>query len=142
MKTSKTMGWVLAVGFASVAVMGSRCDAAEVALNATQMASYRSVQNNAAGITKMAYVTSKSQTSMKYVGGTIFNDDSYHLTFKFYYRDSDNDPQSYTLRFEYNSRGRLVEVTTIDHSSFWEPFNAIKIAGAIIDGVAKELDKR
>lgn len=142
MKTSKTMGWVLAVGFASVAMLGSRCEAADVPLNSTQSASYRKIQSNAAGITKMAYVTSKSHTSVKYVSGTIYNDDSYDLTFTFDYRDSDNDPQWYTLRFEYNARGGLTDVKSVKWSSFWEPFNALKIAGFIVDGVAKELDKR
>lgn len=74
--------------------------------------------------------------------GTAYKDGSFDLTYKFYYRDSDNDPQTYTLRFDYDAKGKLTgEPGIVDHSSFWPPFNAIKIAGAVADELSKELNK-
>jgi len=142
MTTIKHTAFFMAIGLIGLTGMPGFSEAAEVQPNATQLACQRNIQSSAARITKMAYVTSKSHTQVDYVKGTVFDNGTFDLTYKFWYRDSDNDQQCYTLRFDYNSRGGLVEVKTIGHSSFWEPFNAIKIAGAVVEGLAKELDKK
>jgi hypothetical protein len=136
MKAFKYLTFVIVFGFCSQAT------AQTVQPNSTQSRSQRDVVESAAKITKMAYVTSKSHTKVEYVKGAVYKDGGYDLTYQFFYRDSDNDPQTYTLRFEYNASGKITEVKTVQHSSFWEPFNAIKIAGAVAEGIANEMNKR
>lgn len=141
MKSIKQSMFVAVFGIFAVLGGGQSLSAAEVQPNAIQSACQRNIQNAAARITKLAYVTSKSCTGVDYVKGTVYVDNSFHLTYKFYYRDSDNDPQWFTLRFEHNASGGLTDVKSVAWSSFWEPFNFIKIAGGILKEVAKELDK-
>jgi hypothetical protein len=139
MKTIKCMGVAFVVG---VVGMFSQTQVQAGEPNAIQSRSQRDIVDGAARITKMAYVTSKSHTKIDYVKGIVYKDGSYDLTYEFSYRDNDNDPQTFTLRFEYNESGRMTDVKTVRHSSFWEPFNALKLAGALADNLAKEMNKR
>ncbi len=127
--------------FAVILGVAGQVSAAEIEPNKIQQRAKGELQDGGAKITRLAYVSSKSHTKTSYVEGSVFRDDSFSLTYKFTYRDNDNDPQAYTLRFLYSKTGKLTDVETVDHSSFWEPFNALKIAGALADGIAKELGK-
>ena len=127
--------------FAVILGLAGNISAADVEPNTIQQRAQREVLDGGAKITKLAYVSSNSHTKTSFVEGSVFRDDSFSLTYKFSYRDSDNDSQTYTLRFIYSKTGKMTDVKIVDHSSFWEPFNALKIAGALADGVAKELGK-
>ena len=135
----RTMG--LAAAMMCVLDLAGGAAAQDVKPNAVQIRAQRDVVDGAARLTKLAYVSSNSHTKVEYVKGNAYRDESFDLTYKFTYRDSDNDTQTYTLRFEYSKTGAVTGVVTIQHSSFWKPFNAIEIAGAVVDGVAKELGK-
>jgi hypothetical protein len=108
---------------------------------AVQSRAQRDIESGAARLTKLAYVSSKRHTDLDYIKGVAYKDDSFDLTYKFSYRDSDNDPQTFTLRFEFDARGKLKDIKSVSWSSFWEPFNALKIAGVMLDKVAEELNK-
>ena len=127
--------------FAVIFGMAGHVAAADVEPNTIQQRAQRELQDGGAKITRLAYVSSKSHTKTTFVEGSVFRDDSFSLTYKLSYRDNDNDPQTYTLRFLYSKTGKMTDVEIVDHSSFWEPFNALKIAGALADGLAKELGK-
>jgi len=133
----------LAMVSAFVIVLGvaDRGVAADVQPNKTHIRAQQGIEDGAGKITKLAYVSSRSHTKVEYVSGKSYKDDSFSLTYKFSYRDNDNDPQTYTLRFAYDKTGKMTDIATVNHSSFWEPFNALKIAGAVLDGVSQELNK-
>jgi hypothetical protein len=121
--------------------LGTNASAQDVKPNAVQSRAQQNVVDGAARLTRLAYVTSKSHTKVEYVKGNVYRDDSFELTYRFSYLDSDNDPQTYSLRFEYDKRGAITNVVTLSHSSFWEPFNALIIANGLLEGVSKELNK-
>jgi len=138
-----TMQRTMGLAAALVCVLGSAGGSAaqDVKPNAVQIRAQRDVVDGAARLTKLAYVSANSPSKVEYVKGNVYRDETFDLTYRFTYRDSDSDTQTYTLRFEYGKTGAITAVVTIQHSSFWEPFNAIKIAGAVVEGVAKELGK-
>ena len=131
------------IGLACVLALFATADLRSTAADPTPTESnaQKKVVAGSKNLTQLAYVTSKSHTKTECVRGMVNNDGSFDLTYKFHYRDSDNDPQNYTLTFQFAQSGDLKEVKTVSHSSFWPPFNAITIAGGIVDAAVRELDK-
>lgn len=142
MKVFKKLLVALVVSGGLLSVVGSVSPCHAVEPNAVQSRSQRDIVASAARMTKLAYVTSKSHTKIDYVKGVVYKDGAYDLTYQYTYRDNDGDTQTFTLRYEFNETGKLLDVKTLQHSSFWEPFNALKLAGAFLEGVANEMNRR
>ena len=121
LKSSQICG--LAAGLAILAGTSSRLAAAEP--TAVQQDAQTRVRNAAKVLTKTAYVTSKSHTLTEFVDGNNTGNGTFDLTYRFHYRDSDNDPQSYTLTFYYDKAGQVAKTGIGPYTSFWPPFNFI-----------------
>ena len=83
-------------------------------------------KGNDALVLGFSYPTAKSLTKIEYVPKSlsVANDGSFTLMYKYSYRDSDNDPQDFQLRFAFTAKGKLTDVRELagKHSSFWPPF--------------------
>ena len=88
-------------------------------------------------MTKLAYVTSNSHTSTTYKEGMEYGD-TFELTFRYDYKDSDGDPQYYYLTLKYRKDGSYYGYSKGSHSSFWPPFNAIEIGDALLKEALKD----
>lgn len=138
MKYNKSLIAAALVGAVLLAI-GERVLAGEP--TPAQARAQNQIEENAAAITQIAYVTAQKHTKVEYVKGVAYRDGSFDLTYKFYYLDSDGDPQTYTLRFEYDAKGELKKPVAVQHSSFWKPFNAIELFGTLLEEVDKAIKK-
>lgn len=109
--------------------------------NATQAKMQKQIESNASRLTKFAYVSSNGHTKTTYVEGKEYTDDSFSFTYRFDYRDSDNDPQQFTMKFHFDANGKFTKFSNVSYSSFWEPFNAWIIAGVALEEIGKAIEK-
>lgn len=70
-------------------------------------------------VLSFCYPTAKSATAVEYVAGTTSKDGSFDLTFRYAYRDGNNDPADFQLRYAFDRNGKIVSVRAVDgkHSS-------------------------
>ncbi|MEZ6142803.1 MAG: hypothetical protein R3B84_19750 [Zavarzinella sp.] len=106
-------------------------------MNAAQKAARDNALRSGSAITKLAYVTSNSHTSTTYQKGVDYGD-TFELTFRYDYKDSDGDPQYFVLTYKFLKNGTYTGFSKGPHSSFWPPFNVIEISGAVIEEALKK----
>jgi hypothetical protein len=135
-----TIKWPLAV-VAAVLAFGGSAVAGDVKPNAVQSRAMDDIEDHATGIVGLAYPTAKSVVKTEYVKGTAYKGGSFDLTYKFTYKDSDGVTQSFTERFEFSAAGKLTDHATVSSTEFWPPFATLKLLGAVVDEIAKELDR-
>lgn len=121
---------------------GGVAGAADVKPNATQKAAMEDIERNAPGVVGLAYPTAQRHLETEYVKGSVYKDGSFELTYRFYYRDSDGKKQSFSEKFEFSAGGKLTDHSTVGSSEPWPPFATLKLLGAVVQEVGKELDKQ
>lgn len=94
-------------------------------------------------VMSFCYPTAKSLTKVEYVTGTTANDGSFTLTYRYLYRDSDNDPADFQLKFYFNAKAKMTDVRTLTgkHSSFWPPMSTAEITLAVVKEAIRNDDK-
>lgn len=92
----------------------------------------KTIEKNHKDINSFAYPSLKRSESVVYKNETTNRDGSFTLTYRFNYRDSDNDPAHVTLKFLYNSAGKMTDIVEVDRSSFWESFTTANILLAVV----------
>lgn len=142
--------WFDRLGLAIVAVLSAftffiLSDVAVVAAEPTQIiideaqemiAGTGANKGNDTLVLKFCYPTAKSLTKIDYLSKTTANDGSFSLKYQYSYKDNDNDPAYFNLRFYFNAKGKLIDArpVTSEHSSFWPPMSTAEITL----GLAKE----
>jgi hypothetical protein len=76
-----------------------------------------------------SYPTAKSLTRIDYLNKSVAGDGSFTLTYKYLYRDNDNDPADFEMRFDFSAKGKLTGARPVQnkHSSFWPPMSTAEI---------------
>lgn len=65
-------------------------------------------------VLSFCYPTARSLTAVEYASGTTAKDGSFDLTFRYTYRDGDNDPADFQLRYAFDRNGKIVSVRAVD----------------------------
>jgi hypothetical protein len=91
-----------------------------------------------------AYPTARGVTKIDYVSKTAADDGSFTLTYRYTYRDRDNDPQDFQMRFEFGATGKLTGARPVadKHSSFWPPMTAAELTLGLLQEAIRNDEKR
>jgi hypothetical protein len=75
------------------------------------------------------YPTARSLNGVEYVSGTAAKDGTFDLTYRYKYKDGDNDPADFQLKFSFSATGKITAARVVPgkHSSFWPPLSLAEI---------------
>lgn len=132
-------GIVVAVLPASLALASGRADAEPTpalldAAHAMIVGTGANNKGNDRLVLAFCYPAAKSLTKVEYLSKTVAGDGAFSLTYRYSYRDSDNEPADFQLHFDFSPKGKLAEIQPVAnrHSSLAPPLSSADVTLGLV----------